>query len=440
MIAPRSTIIFLTAIVVIPAATVLFAIPSLAPVSALILVVFILAAVVDALFLRPNFSLIRVVLPDVVRLAKGRDGKIDIKFVNESPELVRFRAGFAIPAEIGAAVSEWNVELPSHGRAQLISIQCEPKQRGRFLLRNCYLQEPSRLGLWNVWHVLNLQCEIRVYPDLLSEQRHITALFLRRGMHGFRQYRQVGKGREFEKLREYIPGDSVEDVHWKATAKRGHPVTKVFQIERTQEVYVIVDCSRLTARWSGDGAILERFLNSTLILSLAAARQGDLFGLVTFSDKVQTFIRAKNGKPHYDVCRDAIYSLQPKPVTPDFEDLFSFLRLRLRRRALLVFFTALDDPALAESFVGHVDLLTRQHLILVNMIQPSAAHPLFAKEDVSEVDDIYRRLGGHLLWVELQEVRKRFQRLGVEFSLLAADQFAAETVNAYFRVKQRQLL
>jgi uncharacterized protein (DUF58 family) len=285
-----------------------------------------------------------------------------------------------------------------------------------------------------------VRSELRVYPDLLAERRHIAALFLRRGALGVRQHRQVGKGREFEKLREYIPGDSADEVHWKATAKRGRPVTKVFQIERTQEVYVVIDASRLSARFSGGTPTLERFINSALILCLAAARQNDLFGLIVFSDKVQTFLRAKNGKAHYNVCRDALYTLQPHTVTPDFQDVFTFLRLRLRRRALLVFFTALDDPVLAENFVDHIGLLTRQHLVLVNMIQPPDARPLFSANDVTALDQIYERLGGHLLWSELQGMGQRLHRYGVEFSLLAAEQFAPEGVSRYLRVKQRQLL
>src|SRR5204863_1117351 len=90
--------------------------------------------------------------------------------------------------------------------------------------------------------------EIRVYPNLLNERKNLAALFLHRGSFGMHAQRQIGKGRDFEKLREYIPGDSYDEVHWKATAKRGRPVTKIFQIERTQEVYVIIDASRLSAR------------------------------------------------------------------------------------------------------------------------------------------------------------------------------------------------
>src|SRR5213075_2821695 len=152
----------------------------------------------------------------------------------------------------------------------------------------------------------------------------LAALFLNRGLFGFHAQRQVGKGREFEKLREYVPGDGYDEIHWKATARRGHPITKVFQIERTQEVYIVVDASRLSGRpalSAGRDAepsdpleprgatILDRFLASALILGQAAEHQGDLFGVVAFADQVQTFLRARNGREHYSACREALFTL-----------------------------------------------------------------------------------------------------------------------------------
>jgi len=103
---------------------------------------------------------------------------------------------------------------------------------------------------WFLEHAqaLPLPGEIRVYPNLHPERRNLAGLFLNRGAFGIHAQRQVGKGRDFEKLREYIPGDSYDEIHWKATAKRGHPVTKVFQVERTQEIVVVIDSSRLSAK------------------------------------------------------------------------------------------------------------------------------------------------------------------------------------------------
>ncbi|MDB6111453.1 MAG: hypothetical protein JWR69_3203, partial [Pedosphaera sp.] len=294
---------------------------------------------------------------------------------------------------------------------------------------------------------------------LLSERKNLAALFLNRGTFGLHAQRQVGKGRDFEKLREYQPGDGYDEVHWKATAKRGRPVTKIFQIERTQEVYVIIDASRLSARTqilpgqipassrpgiqtppAGETTILERFVTAALVLGLAAEQQGDLFGLLTFSDKVGSFVRARNGSAHYNACRDSLYTLQPQVVTPDFDELCTFIRLRLRRRALLVFLTALDDPLLAASFAKNMELICRQHLVLVNMVQPPGIVPMFSRPDVASHNDLFRHLGGHMLWHDLRELEKVLKRRGVRFSLLENEKLSAQLVSQYLSVKQRQLL
>ncbi len=117
-----------------------------------------------------------------------------------------------------------------------------------------------------------------------------------------------------------------------------------------------------------------------------------------------------------------------------------FLRQRLRRRALLVFLTALDDPALAENFVRSVDLVRRQHVVQVNMIQPAGIQPLFTDTTIETVDDLYRHLGGHLLWHKLRELQKVLERRGVRLGLLPEDRLGAEVVAQYLNIKRRQIL
>jgi uncharacterized protein (DUF58 family) len=297
--------------------------------------------------------------------------------------------------------------------------------------------------------------EIRVYPNLFDEHKNLSGLFLNKGL-GIHAQRQVGKGRDFEQLREYLPGDSFEDIHWKTTAKRGEPITKVYQIERTQQIYVIIDASRLSARSPQASSapiqddaqttvvhlttMLQRFITAALIMALAAERQGDLFGLLTFDDKVRSFLTAKKGKAHFNTCRDTLYTLQPHGVSPDYAELFTFIGTKIRRRALLVFLTHLDDPVLADSFTQYIDLISRQHVILVNMFKPIAAKPLFSSESVSSVNDIYNDLGGHLLWRRLQEIQKVLQRRAVGLGMLDNENFCTELVSQYLTLKRRQVL
>jgi uncharacterized protein (DUF58 family) len=440
MIAPRSRLLLWTTLVLVPAAALAGVFPGASLLWGLVLMAFAVVAIADAVASKKRLRNLRVSLPEVVRLTKGRPGAIEIRFENPGLRSIRLRVGLPLPREIISSQAEIFLTLPAETVNSRIALDCVPQQRGRFLIDRCFVEVPSPLGLWGRRGIFMVRSELRVYPDLSAERRKVAALFLHQGAFGMHRFRQVGKGRDFEKLREYIAGDSAEDIHWKATAKRGRPVTKVFQIERTQEVYVIVDGSRLSARQSTGTILLERYVNSALLLCLAAAQQSDLFGLVAFSDRVQRFVRAKNGKAHYDLCRDALYTLQSETVTPDFEDLFTFVRTRLRRRALLIFLTSLDDPVLSEGFLENINLLSRQHLVVVNMMQPPPARALFTGAAPASVDEIYGRLSGHLLWHDLNELGKKLQRQGVQFSLLQDETMAATLVSQYLRIKQRQLL
>ena len=440
MIAPRGRLIWLFGLVAWPALTLLALVPELAPVCLFVVGVVAIVAVTDAVLSRDRLRNVRIVAPELVRFSKGRKGSLELRVANDNrTRPLPLRLAIALPADFTIEMEELRLNVPPQA-AVVASIECTPAQRGRFALENAALQTPSMLGLWNIRSNVAVSTELRVYPDLLAERQHVAAMFLHRGAVGARPIRRVGKGRDFEQLRDYISGDSAEDVHWKATAKRGRPVTKVFQVEQTQEVYVIIDASRLSARVASGAPMLDHFVNAALVLCLAAGQRSDLFGLATFSDKVQSFVRAKNGKAHYNLCRDTLYRLQPERVTPDFDDLFTFLRLRLRRRALLVFLTALDDPALAAGFVDKIDLLARQHLVLVNMPRPGEANPLFAGDQVGDVTQLYRRLGGHLVWHDLRELGTRLHRHGVRLSLVDHASLTPDVIAQYLQVKQRQLI
>jgi uncharacterized protein (DUF58 family) len=383
---------------------------------------------------------VEIDLPPIVRLSKDRDSILSVRLRNTDQTKKIVRIGLPFPAELRASQAEQIIELPAGTEYSHMEWPCTGIVRGRYLIDHYYAEHTSPLGLWSVRSAERTRCEFRIYPNLIEERKKLVSRFLRRDEYGSHSRKMVGQGREFEKLREYVPGDGYDQLHWKATAKRGRPITKVFQIERTQEVYVVIDYSRRSAREFNHETTLEFFLRSALILGMVAQQKGDLFGLITMSNRVQGFLRARNGKAHYQACRDLLYTLQPQIVTPDYEDLFSFIRLRLRRRALLVVLTDLNDPMLAESFVRSASLVARHHLVLVNMVRPEGAVPLFSEPDVDAVDSIYERLGGHLIWENLKDLQNVLHRYGIPLAQLHLPTMTVELVTQYFAVKERQLL
>ena len=447
MIVPRTRLIVFAAFVGLAAAGA-FRFDDGAALAATIALAGLLIAAVDALRARGRLVGFTAALPDPIRMAKDRPADIAVRLtapVSGRPDTLR--VALRLPQSFEQEMEDVRVALPRGAEGVEVVWPCTPRVRGRYTLENVYVDGPSPWGLWSLYRTLPATGEARVYPNLLKEHRQMSALFLNRGAFGVHAQRQLGKGREFEKLREYLPGDSFEDIHWKATARRGHPVTKEYQVERTQEVYVVVDASRLSARplderESGTkrGATqVERYVSAALSLGLAAEHQHDLFGLAAFSDRVLTFVRAQGGKSHFNVCREALYTLQAETVNPDYGEIFSFLRLRLRRRALVVFLTHLDDPHLAEQFQEHVAILARRHLVFVNVLTPPGVAPVFS-QPAHAIEDVYEHLAGHLRWHDLLQVRRELQVRNVTMAMFDQELLAVQLVSQYLSLKQRQAI
>jgi len=432
---PSGRLIWLVALGGFPAVVLEAVVPQVRVAAVALIIVIVIAALVDGMLRKRALAGLKVELPELLRLVQGRQACIPVTIHNDASPGRHIRIGFAMPPGVEAEPDEQWVDLPAG--ISRIEWLCQPRLRGTYTIGECYLEVASPLGLWLVRGAQTASLEIRVYPNLRDDG---ALLALRRGSESLHLTRQIGRGREFEKLREYSPGDSSDEIHWKATARRGRPITKVFQVERTQEIYIVIDASRLSVRSIGGEAALERSIKAALTVGAVTERRGDLFGIAAFSDRVETFVRARGGKLHYSACREAINSLRSRPVSPDFEEITTFLRLHLRRRALVIFLTALDEPVLAEHFERSARLLARRHLVMAATLRPASAQPLFHDATIESTEDIYRALAGHLAWSKLREMQSALARHGVRVALFEPESFSANLVNLYDDVKQRQLI
>jgi len=439
MISPTDKLLLWVALL-LPFAALAGPLPGWAPLTIGMFVLLALCAALDARHGRADARAIAVNLPPVVRLSKDRPGVLPIEISNARATLADVSIDLALPPSIEALQGILKVRLPSGSEISRADWPCVSRERGSFRLSGAFFRICSPLGLWHVRGRTPCSTEIRTYPHLERERRQMASLFLNRGVFGIHRRRMLGQGREFEKLRNYIPGDSFEDIHWKATAKRGHPVTKLYQIERTQEVYALVDISRLSGKKVGNEPVIERFIAAALVLGRAAEQQGDRFGLLAFDDRVRHFVRAGGGRAHHAACRDTLYRLTPGAGSSDFEELFSFVNLRLRRRALLLVLTDLGDPVQAEDFERTVEHVRARHLVVVTMIGEEGTQPFFSSPPAACVDELYEKLGDHLIWETLRETGRRLQRLNVRLSLTLSERLVPEVVSSYISVKARQEL
>ncbi|WP_404423812.1 DUF58 domain-containing protein [Nibricoccus sp. IMCC34717] len=393
-------------------------------------------------------SLLSQPLPEVAthettRLSLDRPGRFALRLRLGARD-TRLRVGLSLGPQLHLPADEAVITVPAGDGWFRTEWDCVAHGRGRFTEAVVGLEGGSRFGFWDVRRSQQITADIRVYPNLFSERKSVAAVFLARSQIGARLQRTVGRGREFEKLRDYLPGDGFDEIHWKASAKRNRPITKVFQSERTQEIHIVIDASRLSGRGvMQDGRtqpLLERFLSAALLLLIAAERQGDRFGLVVFDNRIRTFIPAGHGDGHYSACREAVAALQPSDAAPDVAELVRSLRTRIRRRSLLFILTDLSDPVVAEDFARLAPPLARQHAVLLSHLPPPDIARLFARPDVTGTDDLYDRLAGHERWLELRATERLLIAAGIRTTAVAHEALAASLISQYIEARQRQVL
>ena len=432
MMVPARLLILLSAVIVVPAMALIPLRLTWAAPAALVVFAFLAAAAFDGFLGARRAQEVGIEAPPFLRLTLRRASSVSLVLRNASPQSVAARMALVLPDGVTSDQVVHEVNVPTGGSS--LDWPLTGEIRGEWRLRQVRIETGSPFGLWNIRPARAVDCQLRVYPDL--RDRATAALFQRRETAGARGHRQIGKGREFDRLRQFVPGDSYEDVYWKGTAKRGSPVVKLYRLEHSQQVYVALDCSRLSAL----DARLDGYVDAALHLALCSERQGDRFGLILFSDRVHSIVEARRGSAHFRLCRDAIYNAQPRRVNPDFGEVCGSLQRKLRRRSLLVFLTCLEDAMLAESFERDVSIMARRHLLLVHLMRSTESRPVFAGHPPGDLDQAYAALAGQLQWNRIRRLQLALQNRGVRLSMLDAHQAKQQVAAAYLDIKRRQLL
>ncbi len=450
MIAPRPGLVGWGTVIVLPLTILATLLPGWRTLTLPPIALFVVVALLDLLWNWRKHRDLEFVVPDTIRTIAGRSFPLSLHLAAASAHSGIIRTALALPSSLSMTTSNAVLKLQSKELPPAIALELRAEVRGIFLVSQLFFDWISPLGWWIYRQRQSISCQVRVYPDLTMEGRQL-ARFLKRNEVGIHHYRHLGRGREFEKLREYEPGDGFDTIHWKATAKRRYPITKVYQTEKAQEVYVALDSSRLSGRLveneyattgstGGQIPTLERTIASSLLFCAAAQSQGDLFGLLTFSDRIDHLVTARSGPAHFNRCRDVLAGLQTRLVSPDFGEIASTLMGRIKRRALIVFLTSLDDPVLSEAFLSSMDFVARRHLVLAVMLLAPSVRPLFSLPGVEKIDDIYQNIAGHLRWTHLTELRRQLHQRGIQFCLVSNKSVSLEVVSQYIALKRRQAL
>lgn len=381
------------------------------------------------------------------RLSLGAPNLITILVTNTSPRPLRFTLRDEYPVEMpvdadvlaGVAEPLGLCELRYHVR---------PQRRGDYQFGDVVMRYEGVLGCHRRQVRFPAAQTVQVYPNLLEARKY--DLLIRRGQLrtiGLRSIRQLGQGGEFEHLREYTTDDEYRRINWKATARRGKPIVAEIEAERSQQIICVIDAGRLMATpvadpLQPDDAGLTRLdyvVNTALMLSYVVLGKGDQVGMLTFAGKVENFIAPRKGKAQFQRLLEALYNVQAQPVEADVATALAYLDQRQQRRALVIIFTDLANPAAVQPLITHIRRLARRHLPLcVTISDPNIAN--VAGRSVQDSHGLFRRLVAEQLADERHALLEQIQRSGALTLDVPATALTVSVVNTYLRLKEEARL
>ncbi len=411
-------------------------IPALLPLIILLDVALLTVAASDFLIARGSALKIRRELP--ARFQVGVPSPVTLHFTNPGRAL-KVDVRDDSPAEFHVEPAQLALTLNANSRAKA-RYQATPSRRGRFTFGALNVRVRGPFGF--MWHerVLPEETAVSVFPDMRGASRLLLSDAALDFVNlGLRQLRRDGRGSEFARLRDYAQGDSARDVDWKATARRGRPVTRVMESERSQTVLIGVDAGRSMAAQVDGLTRLDHAVNAALFLAFVAVRNGDRVGLVVFADGIKTYLAPSAGRLQYRKIVDALYSAKPHLTYVDYLALFKELNVRLLKRSLLCVFTDFIDEDQAQTMIDPLRRLARRHVPLCLSVKDSALSRLLATPP-DEPEAAWQHAAASELLLDREAMKRKVGRDGVTVIDVDAQSLSLAAVNQYLEIKARGTL
>ncbi len=321
-----------------------------------------------------------------------------------------------------------------------------PAQRGDLPIGKFYLRYQTALRLAERWAVAETSASVRVLPNLeQAKQQTLYLIRTRQVAMERRRKRLRGLGREFESLREYRTGDEFRNISWTATARRSKLITRVFQVERSQTVWIVLDAGRLLREQiAHDGASLrlsklDYAVDAALALAQVAMHSGDRVGLLAYGREIQQNRNAGRGATHLHSLVESLALVRAEPYEADHGRAAHTLLSEQHRRSLIVWITDLAETAGTPDVVEYALQMTRRHLVLFAAVGQPDLNELVARRPESE-EEMFRYIAAIEIVQRRELLLRRLRQRGVLAMELMPGALAVSLVNQYLDIKDRSLI
>jgi len=383
----------------------------------------------------PHPSELRVTRSWHAPLALSVACDVELTLANRSGTPVRAALLDGVPHQLCSEPPRVEIRAPARGQASA-SYTIRPRERGDVNLGDTWVRYQRPLGIAERWVKAPLAQAVRVYPNLEEARRQ--AVYLVRSRQTAlerRRTRTRGTGREFESLREYREGDEFRDICWTATARRGKLVTRTYQVERSQTIWIVVDSGRLMRARIGDLSKLDYAANAALSLAQVALCTGDRVGLLAYGRAVRHRVPAARGSAHLRLLVEQLATVREE--SPEADHLLAASRLLSdqKRRCLVVWLTDLAETAMTPEVVDAAQMMPRHLVLFVAIGQPDLA--AMAAREPANLAEMYQTAAAQEMAHRREMLLARMRDRGVLTIEAESASLSPTLVNAYLSIKER---
>ncbi len=275
-------------------------------------------------------------------------------------------------------------------------------------------------------------------------QYHLLALANRLHEGGHRRLRKTGQSMEFDQIRSYVPGDDPRKINWKASARKndqgsGRLMVNVYQDEKAQSVYCLIDKGRVMKSPFGGLTLLDHAINSTVMLSSIVLQKQDKAGLITFSENIGSLVAADRRPDHLQRLLEVLYRQETQFLESSFEKLCATVQSRIRQRSLLLLFTNFETVQSLRRQLSYFRKMAARHLLVVVFFENTETRHLL-DTPAGKVEDIYLKTIAERFYYEKKQVVLELGRYGIQTIFTRPEDLSANTISKYLELKTRGAL
>jgi uncharacterized protein (DUF58 family) len=404
-----------------------------------LLACFIILTVADLTALLASKKKIRVNRTIADRWSNGDRNTVTLRLQSYYRFSTDIKVIEELPYQFQARNNSFKYALDAFGGG-LLHYYLRPLKRGIYEFGHTVLLVKTKLGL----SILRLEsgqpAVVKVYPSFVQMRKYqLQAMQAQQTEAGLHRMRKIGHSMEFEQIKEYVSGDDIRSLNWKATARRGGLMMNHFSDERSQQVYTVIDKGRLMKMPFEGLSLLDYAINTSLVLCNVCLHRQDKFGLMSFSHKPGQVLPAEKKASQLNNVLESLYRMDTEFLESDFEKLYLQVRTYIRNRSLLVLFTNFESVSGMRRQLPYLRQLAAHHLLLVVFFENTELTGLMEKP-AEDMEAIYVKTIAAKFVMEKRMIVKELMQHGILSILSPPKMLTVNAVNKYLELKSRQAI